>query len=39
MGRIVGGSLAFALGLSAPRFFVIKMEDEVTVDVTISGTP
>jgi polyisoprenoid-binding protein YceI len=27
------------LGLQAPKFFVIKMEDEVTVDVTISGAP
>lgn len=25
------------LGLSAPRFLMIKMEDEVTVDVTITG--
>src|SRR6185436_9541412 len=25
------------LGLSAPRFFMFKMEDEVTVDVTIRG--
>jgi len=25
------------LGLSAPRFFVFKMEDEVTVDVSIRG--
>lgn len=25
------------LGLSAPRFLVIKMEDEVTVEVTIRG--
>jgi polyisoprenoid-binding protein YceI len=25
------------LGLSAPRFFVFKMEDEVTIDVTIRG--
>jgi len=25
------------LGLSAPKFFVFKMEDEVTVDVTIRG--
>jgi polyisoprenoid-binding protein YceI len=25
------------LGLSAPRFFVFKMEDEVMVDVTIEG--
>jgi polyisoprenoid-binding protein YceI len=28
-----------ALGLSAPRFFVFKMEDEVTVEVTLAGTP
>ena len=27
------------LGLSAPRFLVIKMEDEVTVDVSVRGTP
>lgn len=27
------------LGLSAPRFLMIKMEDEVTVDVTITGAP
>lgn len=26
------------LGLSAPRFLMIKMEDEVTVDVTVRGT-
>ena len=25
------------LGLSAPRFFVFKMEDEVTVEVTLGG--
>ena len=25
------------LGLSAPRFFMFKMEDEVTVDVTVRG--
>ena len=25
------------LGLSAPRFFIIKMEDEVTVEVTLRG--
>src|SRR5688572_4075064 len=25
------------LGLSAPRFLMIKMEDEVSIDVTISG--
>jgi polyisoprenoid-binding protein YceI len=25
------------LGLAAPRFLMIKMEDEVTVDVTITG--
>src|SRR5688500_17072843 len=25
------------LGLSAPRFFVFKMEDEVTVEVTVRG--
>jgi polyisoprenoid-binding protein YceI len=25
------------LGLSAPRFLMIKMEDEVTVDVTVTG--
>jgi polyisoprenoid-binding protein YceI len=25
------------LGLSAPRFFIIKMEDEVTVSVTLDG--
>ena len=25
------------LGLSAPRFFMIKMEDEVTVEVTVRG--
>jgi polyisoprenoid-binding protein YceI len=25
------------LGLSAPRFFVFKMEDEVTVDVSVRG--
>ena len=25
------------LGLSAPRFLMIKMEDEVTVDVTVKG--
>jgi polyisoprenoid-binding protein YceI len=27
------------LGLSAPRFFVFKMEDEVKVDVTVRGVP
>jgi len=27
------------LGLSAPRFLMIKMEDEVTVDVTVRGAP
>lgn len=27
------------LGLSAPRFFVFKMEDEVTVAVTLQGVP
>jgi len=27
------------LGLSAPRFFMIKMEDEVAVDVTVRGVP
>ncbi len=27
------------LGLQAPRFFVFKMEDDVTVDVTVRGTP
>ena len=27
------------LGLQAPRFFVFKMEDEVSVDVTIEGKP
>jgi polyisoprenoid-binding protein YceI len=27
------------LGLSAPRFFVFKMEDEVTVAVTLVGAP
>jgi polyisoprenoid-binding protein YceI len=26
------------LGLSAPRFFVFKMEDEVTVEVSVRGT-
>jgi polyisoprenoid-binding protein YceI len=26
-----------ALGLQAPRFFMFKVEDEVTVDVTIEG--
>jgi hypothetical protein len=26
------------LGLSAPRFLMIKMDDEVTIEVTISGT-
>jgi polyisoprenoid-binding protein YceI len=26
------------LGLSAPRFLMIKMEDEVSVEVTLSGT-
>jgi polyisoprenoid-binding protein YceI len=25
------------LGLSAPKFFVFKMEDEVTIDVTVRG--
>ena len=25
------------LGLAAPRFFMFKIEDEVTVDVTIAG--
>jgi hypothetical protein len=25
------------LGLSAPKFFVFKMEDEVAIDVTIRG--
>jgi polyisoprenoid-binding protein YceI len=25
------------LGLTAPKFFVIKMEDEVTIDVTVRG--
>jgi polyisoprenoid-binding protein YceI len=28
-----------ALGLSAPKFFVFKMEDEVTVEVAIRGAP
>jgi len=27
------------LGLSAPRFLVIKMEDEVSIEVTVSGVP
>ncbi len=27
------------LGLSAPRFLMIKMEDEVTVDVSVKGVP
>jgi polyisoprenoid-binding protein YceI len=27
------------LGLSAPRFLMIKMEDEVAVEVTVRGTP
>ena len=27
------------LGLSAPRFFVFKMEDEVTVEVSLRGAP
>jgi polyisoprenoid-binding protein YceI len=27
------------LGLSAPKFFVIKMEDEVTVEVSLRGVP
>ncbi|MDQ3334093.1 MAG: YceI family protein [Myxococcota bacterium] len=27
------------LGLSAPRFLMIKMEDEVTVEVTVRGAP
>ena len=27
------------LGLSAPRFLMIKMEDEVTVDVSVRGAP
>jgi polyisoprenoid-binding protein YceI len=27
------------LGLSAPRFFVFKMEDEVTVSVSVTGAP
>ena len=27
------------LGLSAPRFFMIKMEDEVAVDVSVKGVP
>ncbi len=27
------------LGLSAPRFFMIKMEDEVAVDVRVKGVP
>jgi polyisoprenoid-binding protein YceI len=27
------------LGLSAPRFFMIKMEDEVAVDVSVRGVP
>lgn len=26
------------LGLSAPRFLMIKMEDEVTIEVTVRGT-
>ncbi len=26
------------LGLSAPRFLMIKMDDEVTIEVTVSGT-
>ncbi len=26
------------LGLSAPRFLMIKMEDEVTIDVTVRGS-
>jgi polyisoprenoid-binding protein YceI len=26
------------LGMSAPRFFVFKMEDEVTVEVSVRGT-
>jgi polyisoprenoid-binding protein YceI len=27
------------LGLSAPRFLMIKMEDEVTVEVSVKGVP
>jgi polyisoprenoid-binding protein YceI len=27
------------LGLSAPRFLMIKMDDEVTVDVSVRGVP
>jgi polyisoprenoid-binding protein YceI len=27
------------LGLSAPRFLMIKMEDEVAIDVTVQGAP
>ena len=27
------------LGLSAPRFFMIKMEDEVAIDVSVKGVP
>jgi hypothetical protein len=27
------------LGLSAPRFLMIKMDDEVTVEVSVRGTP
>lgn len=26
------------LGLTAPKFFVFKMEDEVTIDVSVSGS-
>ena len=27
------------LGLSAPRFLMIKMDDEVSIDVTVRGAP
>lgn len=27
------------LGLAAPRFLMIKMDDEVAIDVTVRGTP
>jgi polyisoprenoid-binding protein YceI len=27
------------LGLSAPRFLMLKMEDEVAIDVTVQGAP
>jgi len=42
-GRVIRASGSFELdirklGLQAPRFLMIKMEDEVTVDVVVEGT-